>query len=36
MNEEEKEAVEDSKDLIKELNNHKDKVWVDYITKRNK
>lgn len=36
MNEEEKKAVEDSKDLIKVFNNHKDKDFIDRLYYKNK
>lgn len=36
MNEEEKKAVEDSKDLIKVFNNYKDKDFIDRLYYKNK
>ena len=36
MNEEENKAVEDSKDLIKVFNNHKDKDFIDRLYYKNK
>lgn len=36
MNEEEKKVVEDSKDLINELNNHKDKDFIGRLYYKNK
>ena len=36
MNEEEKKAIDDSKDLINELNNHKDKDFIGRLYYKNK